>query len=113
VRPRRFSARRGTTIRYRLSEAANVTFRIERVRHGRRKAGRCRLRLRRGPRCTRSVRLQGALTDAGPRGASSFRFRGRLDGRRLARGSYRLVAVAQDAAGNRGRAVRAGMRVVR
>ena len=38
---------------------------------------------------------------AGPAGANALRISGRLEGRRLARGRYRLRAVARDAAGNR------------
>jgi hypothetical protein len=113
VRPRRFAARRGATIRYRLSEAATVTFSVERARRGWRKGGRCLPRRKTGRRCTRYVRVRGSFTHAGHTGRNSRRFNGRMNGRRLKRGRYRLVAFARDAAGNRGGTVRAGMRVVR
>jgi hypothetical protein len=114
VRPRRFAAGRGATIRYRLSEAATVTFTVERVRHGRRnKAGRCLPRRKTGRRCIRYVRVRGSFTHAGRRGTNRLPFDGRLNGRRLKRDGYRLVAIARDAAGNRGSAARAGMRIVR
>ena len=85
--------RRSVTLRYTLSEAATVTFRLQR------KAGR------------RWVRVRGTLRDAGEAGANRKRFTGRLAGRRLRRGTYRLIATARDATGNTGPAVRATLRV--
>jgi hypothetical protein len=64
----------GTRISYNLSEAASVRFRI--------------------------VGLRGAFVRQGKPGSNSFRFRGRLRGRRLKPGRYRLRVTATDAAGN-------------
>jgi hypothetical protein len=46
-------------------------------------------------------------------GANRVRFSGRLGGHKLAPGSYRLIARAVDAAGNRSKAVSAAFRVAR
>jgi hypothetical protein len=105
----------GTTIRYRLSEAARVAFTVRRERAGRRVGLLCRPptranRLR--PRCRRYVALRGSFTHAGRAGANAFRFTGRLAGRKLAPGLYRLVARPTDAAGNRGAARTLRFRIV-
>jgi hypothetical protein len=89
----------GARVSYALDEAAVVTFTVQRAvrRRGR----------------TRYVRVRGSLTHAGAAGGNRLRFSGRLPGRSLKRGRYRLVALPTDAAGNTGRAVRASFRVVR
>src|SRR5581483_2908891 len=68
------------TISYKLSEPAAVKLRVQRKVGGRWKT------------------LRGSLSQAGHAGLNKLRF-----GRRLARASYRLSAVATDAAGNRSR----------
>jgi hypothetical protein len=125
LKPRRFRAARrggsvsaalGARISYRLSEAANVRFRVQRRAAGRRAGRRC-VKPRRGNRgrkgCVRWVRQRGSFSRRGKAAANSLRFSGRLAGRRLRPGRYRLIAVPTDPAGNRGRAVRAGFRIVR
>jgi hypothetical protein len=105
----------GTTVRFRLSEAASVRLRAERARSGRRRGGKCVAPRRARPtakRCTRFVAVKGRATATGKAGANRLRFRGRLGGRRLAPGRYRLVVTAIDPAGNRSRAKRAGFTVV-
>lgn len=91
--------RSGSTLRFQLSEAATLTGVIERARPGRRVRGRCRTG-RRGRRCTRYVRV-GTVTFAGRPGTNSVRFAGRVAGRPLAAGRYRLRLVARDAGGKR------------
>ena len=86
-------------IRYRLSEPALVTFRVQRRV---RRAGRVRYRT-----------LRGSLRRQGRAGQNSVRISRRFAGQRLARGRYRLVAVARDAAGNRGPAMRVPFRLRR
>jgi hypothetical protein len=113
VRPRAFAARRGTTISYRLSEAAAVSFTIQRRVSGRRKGKRCVTRRREGRRCFRYIRLSGGFQHAGHPGKNSLRFRGRLGKATLRRARYRLEAVPRDAAGNRGRSIRASFRIRR
>lgn len=122
VSPRAFAIRRsrrhrrtGTTFRYRLSEAARVTFSIEKKTAGRRVRGRCRpptRRNRKARRCTRYKRA-GTFSQQGAPGTNTKRFVGRLRGRRLARGSYRATLRATDAAGNTSPARRVSFRVVR
>ena len=87
--------RRGTTVRYRLSEAARVRFTVQKRTTGRRVGRRCVKRTSRNAqrrRCRRYVKVRGNFTDAGVAGANRFRFSGRLRNRALARASYRLVA---------------------
>jgi hypothetical protein len=74
---------RGTVINYTLSEAATVRFAIRRVL----------------PR--RRARLVGTLTRTGLAGENSLPFSGRIGRRPLPVGTYRLVARATDAEGNR------------
>ena len=85
----------GTQVRYKLSEVATANFRVQRLKSG------------------RYVTLRGGFTHAGKVGANSFRFTGRLAGRKLAPGRYRLVQVAVDAAGNRSATKRVRFQIVR
>jgi Ca2+-binding RTX toxin-like protein len=90
---------RRITLRYVLSERATVTFVLRR-------------RVGRG-RHARFVTLRGALTHTGAAGRHTFVFSGRLHGHALARGHYRIVAVARDDAGNRSRGATASVAVTR
>jgi Divergent InlB B-repeat domain len=106
----------GTIVRYVLTEAARITFRVDRAAGGRRVAGRCVRPTSANsgrPRCIRWVRMRGSFSRAALAGANALRFTGRLAGRRLATGLYRLVADATDAAGNRSVVRRASFRIVR
>jgi hypothetical protein len=126
VRPRRLrafrrgrsivTARLGARVSYALSEAAAVRFGLRRARPGRRAGRGCVSRTRRNraaPRCVRYVRLLGGFVHAGHAGRNRFSFSGRLRGRTLRAGRYRLVARPTDRAGNRGRPVRANFSIVR
>jgi hypothetical protein len=84
----------GTQVRYKLSEAATAHFRVQRPKSG------------------RYVTLRGGFTHAGSVGANSFKFTGRLGGRKLKPGRYRLVQVAVDAAGNKSATKGVGFRIV-
>jgi uncharacterized protein YkwD len=86
---------RGSVVSYKLAAPATVALRAERYA-----GGRWRL-------------LRGTLSDAGRQGANALRFRGRLAGRTLAPGRYRLRAIATDAAGNASPARHVGLRVTR
>ena len=106
----------GTRVSFRLSEAASVRFTVERARPGRRVRGRCvkpSRRNRKRRRCTRYVRQRGSFTVQGTAGETRFRFTGRLRGRKLRPGRYRLVAVATDATGHGSAPERAPFRIVR
>jgi sugar lactone lactonase YvrE len=95
IRPRRFRLRRhrhgGTRIRFRLSEAAGVTFAIDR---------------RRKRKYARRVTFERKRKA----GRTSMKFSGRVRvrGHRLTlhRGYYRLTLTAEDAAGNESKAVK-------
>ncbi len=84
---------RGTRFRYRLSEAARVTVRIQRARPGR-----------------RYIRV-GTLRRSGAKGANSIRFTGKIGRRALRPGRYRAVISATDAAGNRSPRSRTAFRI--
>ncbi|HEX5910976.1 MAG TPA: hypothetical protein VFY44_10805 [Thermoleophilaceae bacterium] len=87
------AAKVGTTIRYRQSEAATVTFRVR--RKGARKP------------------LKGSFAHRGKAGANKLRFTGRLRGKKLRRGSYVLSATSKDAAGNVAKVKRLRFRIVK
>jgi hypothetical protein len=57
-------------------------------------------RNRGAPGCMRYVRMHGSFTHRAREGSNSFRFTGRLAGKRLRPDRYRLIARAKDAAGN-------------
>jgi hypothetical protein len=106
----------GTVISYRLSKAAIVTFRVQRALRGRRVAGRCVAPTRANgtkPSCTRYRKLRGSFRHNGKAGLNRLLFSGRLAGRKLRPGRYRLVSTAQDAAGNKSRPVRRLFRIIR
>jgi hypothetical protein len=85
----------GTKVSYTLSEPASSRFRVQRRTGG------------------RYVTLRGRFKHAGTTGTNHFRFTGRLRGRKLRPGRYRLVMVAVDAAANTSPRKRLKFRVVR
>jgi len=87
--------RAGARVTFRLSAAASAHFGVE--------------RLRRGGRVTR---LRGGFSVASHAGLNAFRFNGRLAGRRLHAGRYRLVLVAVGRARVRSIASRAPFRII-
>ena len=110
------AAKIGTRVRYTLSEPGAVRFTVERGAPGRLVQGSCRTPTRqnlRAKRCTRYGTMKGSFTHAGSAGANRFKFTGRLRGRKLRPGRYRLVAVPRDAAGNRSKPKRVKFRIVR
>ncbi|MDX6668273.1 MAG: hypothetical protein QOK04_1653 [Solirubrobacteraceae bacterium] len=125
LRPRTFrSAARGAslaratgaTLRFNLTEAAAMRFAIERALAGRRVGRSCvapKRSNRSRPACTRFVTLAGSFGAQGKRGSNRLRFTGRLNGRRLALGGYRLALVPTDAAQNSGAPARIGFTIAR
>jgi len=111
------SAPVGTRLRYGLSEAARVTLRYERRTRGRRVAGRCRALTRRNrgrATCSRWVLVRGSARHSGRAGANSLRLSGRIGGRTLKPGVYRLRLSARDGAGNASRLRRSpSLRIIR
>ena len=95
----RTAARRGTRISYALDETATVRFTVRRA-------------VRRNNR-TRYVPVAGSFAHSGTVGGNTLRFRGRIGGKRLAPGRYRLLATPTDSAGNVGPVARTAFRIVR
>ncbi len=96
-------ARGASRVSYRLSERATLRLAVQRAVTGRLVGRRClatRPSNRDAQYCTRYATLRGALTHAGRKGRNAFGFSGRLGGRSLTRGRYRLRAVATGPAGN-------------
>jgi len=109
----------GAKVTYRAEIATTVRFTVQRVRQGRgARAGtalRCVAqtpRNRKATRCTRYVSVAGAFTQTAKAGADSFYFTGRVGGRVLAPGSYRLLATP-TASGVAGRPVSTRFRIIR
>lgn len=111
AKPKRFKAatkkkpKRGTNVSFTLSEPASVRLTVERCakRAGKRKRG----------RCLRWKALKGGLTRAGAQGPNTLRFDGRLRGKALKAGGYRLVLTPKDGAANVGKAARVAFAVRR
>jgi hypothetical protein len=92
----------GANVTYRDSQAATTTFTVLRPSSGRRQGKSCRKPSkanRHGKRCTILTAL-GSFTHLDTVGANKLHFSGRLKGRKLAKGGYRLQAVPHNAAGN-------------
>jgi hypothetical protein len=92
----------GTLISYRDSQAATTTLTVLLPVAGRMQGRSCKKpgkANRHGRRCT-FYRALGSFTHTDRAGANSLHFSGRLHGKKLARGSYRLQAVPHNAAGN-------------
>ncbi|HEV2727407.1 MAG TPA: hypothetical protein VGV34_03880, partial [Solirubrobacterales bacterium] len=111
VKPKAFvaGAKKPATISYSSSEAAKVTFKVERVSKGARVGGACVKRTPANAKrkaCPRFVPLAGSFSQAAKAGPNSLSFKGRLGKKALASGPYRLVAVALDPAGQSSPAVR-------
>jgi hypothetical protein len=103
----------GASVSFMLDRAAAVTFTVRRVVVGRRAGARCaplRRANRAAPRCARLVAVRGAIVRRTGAGAGRFRFSGRLGGRALPEGSYRLRATPR-ADGMTGATVSAAFRI--
>jgi len=105
----------GAKLRFALSEEAAVTVRIDALVRGRRNAAaKCvkPSKAPRGERCTRAVR-KGAIRTTGAAGANRVNVTGRLKGKKLTPGRYRLRLTAKDAGANVSQAVRIAFRILR
>lgn len=89
------------TLRFTVSEASVVTFTGERVVKGRRAGKRCVAGAKKGRKCTAYVKTGGSLRVSAKPGSNTATFTAKLGTRKLGPGTYRLTAVAIDAAGNR------------
>jgi sugar lactone lactonase YvrE len=97
-----------TRLRFRLSEAANVTVAVDRARAGRRSRGRCRPKAKRGKRCTTYTRAR-TIRRAARVGENAIPLRSRG----LKPGRYRITVRAVDGVGNPSAPRRLSIRVVR
>jgi 6-phosphogluconolactonase (cycloisomerase 2 family) len=107
--------RRGSRLRFRLSEAAKVRLTVQRPRPGRRVGGKCRKptrqnRTRRA--CKRWVKVGRVIRRNGKQGRNSVKFTGRIGRKKLKVGRYRVQLNATDAVGSKAKAKRKRFRVV-
>jgi hypothetical protein len=113
---KRKRAKKGTTFSYSLGgvNAATVTYSFERVSKGRKSGKRCvkRTRKNRNRRSCKRYTAVGSFTQAALAGKNSRKFSGKLRGKALKPGSYRvtLEAVAQ---GKRSRKAQLNFKIVR
>lgn len=106
----------GTKVRFNLSEPGTVKFTVERKTRGRKVSKKCVAQTkanRKKRACVRWVRVKGSFTRAGKAGKNSFKFRGRIGGKRLKPGTYRLDGQATDAAKNKSALKRKSFKIVR
>ena len=101
VTPAKFKFKKKTKVSFQLSEAATVTFRVAKRGAGRRVAGKCRKLTRKNRKRKHcDLTLAGTIKRTGHVGLNRFTYAGKLNGRRLGPGSYLLLGIARDAAGN-------------
>jgi hypothetical protein len=87
----------GTTVTYSLSEKATTEFSVERVVSGRKVKGKCVKATkanRTKKKCAGFKPVSGGFTHSGAAGTNSFKVSGRIGGKALAPGSYRLLGSA-------------------
>ncbi|MDP2711317.1 MAG: hypothetical protein Q8O56_08860 [Solirubrobacteraceae bacterium] len=103
-----------TRVSYRLGNtAASVRFTVAVRRVGRRVGSSCRALTRTNrnrKRCLRYQPVSGSYTDPGRQGHNSLRFSGRVGGKRLRTGTYRLYASPRTSTG-RGKTLRHTFRI--
>jgi hypothetical protein len=95
----RAKGHRGTTVRYTLTAAAAVGLVVERKVTGRSVGGRCVKRTaanRTRKSCPRYKPVKSSFTHQGASGPNSFTFSGRISGRALKPGKYRLAGHVGD-----------------
>jgi hypothetical protein len=93
----------GTKVSFNLSEASAVKFTVQRKTKGRKVHGKCKTKThanRKKKSCTLYKSVRGSFTVSGKAGKNTFTFRGRIGGKALRRGSYRLSGTATDPAKN-------------
>jgi CSLREA domain-containing protein len=99
--------RSGTKFHLNLSEAASLSFAIERKAPCKKKGHKAK-----GKSCSRYLKV-GTVTAKGKAGADVVAFSGRIGSKALRPGAYQAVATATDAAGNRSRPATAAFTVVK
>lgn len=90
---------KGTTVSYSDTEAASTTFTVVELEHGYRVGkGLCKVasghgkKPKHGKPCIHEVTLKGSFVHADLAGHNQFEFTGHVDGQKLAKGSYVLIA---------------------
>jgi len=110
-------AKRGSKLSFTLSEAANVSLRIERRGGtGRRYKGKCRKpsrKLRKRKKCIRWKKVRTLRSNNRPKGRTTIKFTGRFRGKALKPGRYRVVIVATDPSKMKSKLKTAKFRIVR
>jgi hypothetical protein len=113
---RKKKAPTGTKVSFTLSEFSAVKFTVERKTKGRKVGRRCKAQTKSNKKkraCTRWVKVPGSFTVAGKAGKTRFTFRGRMGGRSLKPGSYRLDGQATDPSKNASVVKRKGFKIVK
>jgi hypothetical protein len=113
---KRFKVGARSAFKFTLSEIATVTIGIRRVESGRRSHGRCRpasRKLRKRPRCTRTVSAGSLVRINMSAGAHSVSFSGRVRGQALKPGAYKVSLRATDPTGNRSTLATTSFRILR
>jgi hypothetical protein len=93
--PSSFRPTNGTDVRFALNLAGRVKFTVDRTAVGRRVKGKCvraTNKNRAAKKCTRHLAVNGSFARNGAAGANHFHWNGRLKGKPLKPGSYRLIA---------------------
>ncbi|MBO9532201.1 MAG: DUF4394 domain-containing protein [Solirubrobacteraceae bacterium] len=91
----------GTTLSVSVSTASTLTITIERLVAGKTSKGKCvkpTTKLRKAKSCKRPI-AAGSITATAAAGSSTVAFSGKVKGKALKLGSYRLTVVAKNAAG--------------
>jgi hypothetical protein len=105
----------GTTVSFSLSEAASVKFTVQRKTKGRKAHGKCKTKThsnRKKKACTLWKAVKGSFTVAGKKGKDTSTFRGRVGGKALKPGTYRLTGTATDPSKNASVPKRKGFKIV-
>jgi hypothetical protein len=86
----------GTRVTYSISAAATVAFSVERKLVGRKVGKRCVKKTKANAgkkKCPLFKKLKGGFTHSGKAGQNRFKFSGRIQGKALSAGAYRLVGL--------------------
>jgi hypothetical protein len=113
---KRFKVGVRSAFKFTLSEIATVEIKVAKATPGRRFKGSCRKatrKLRKRPRCTRYVSAGSLVRINMSAGPHSVGFAGKLRGRSLKPGAYKVTFRATDPSGNRSSASTASFRIVR
>lgn len=105
-----------TRVSFSVSEVSSVKFTVKRRVTGRKVGKKCapaKRSNRKKKACARYLKVRGSFSVSGKAGRNAFTFRGRVGGKALKAGRYRLDGRATDRAGNRSSVRRAAFKVAR